>query len=113
MGEARHPGLPGTWNLRWRIFAPYEEAIATGGNQNAPIWRPRDEVILLGRTALDVDQTQDTKTISENANQKGPLFMNLSASSPGHDTTTLQETYIRAILPVAGPFSPPVKTVKP
>ncbi len=113
MGEARHPGLPGTWNLRWRIFAPYEEAIATGGNQNAPIWRPRDEVILLGRTALDVDQTQDTKTISANANQKGPLFMNLSASSPGHDTTTLQETYIRAILPVAGPFSPPVKTVKP
>ena len=113
MGEARHPGLPGTWNLRWRIFAPYEEIIAPVGNQNAPVWRPRDEVILLGRTALDVDQIRDTKTISANPKSKGPLSMDLRASSPGQDTTTLQETYLRAILPVAGPFSPPVKTVKP
>lgn len=111
LGEARHPGLPGTWNLRWRIFAPYEDVIASNAPSSAPVWRPRDEVILLGRTALAVAKFAEPQKAPDA--WTGPLMLNLGVNIRSSDVTLLQETYIRAILPVAGPFSPPVKTVKP
>ena len=113
LGEARHPGLPGTWNLRWRIFAPYEDVITPSAAPGGPVWRPRDEVILLGRTSLAVDPGHGTVSAATNQNRTGPLSIDLGKKAPIQDLTILQETYIRAILPVAGPFTPPVKTVKP
>ncbi len=102
LSESRFPGLAGTWNLRWRIFAPFEDSVTSshGGNPSSPVLLPRDEVILLGRT--DLMASGDVET--------GPLSLELGSKNP---VTILHETYLRAVLPVRSALSPPVTTVKP
>ncbi len=98
MSESRYPGLNGSWNLRWRIFAPFEDSGPS--NQRVIPVIPRDEVILLGRTDLVASGVADV----------GPLTLELGSIIPD---TILQETYLRAVLPVGGAISPTGKTVKP
>ena len=101
LSESRFPGLSGTWNLRWRIFAPFEDSFTSNqGTQSVGASLPRDEVILLGRTDL----------VASGVSETGPLMLELATKNPA---TVLHETYLRAILPVGGAFSSPVKTVKP
>ncbi len=102
LGERRHVGVLGGWNLRWRVFSPWDDIPSAG--RNAPLSFPRDELILFGRTPLVLgNAATDLKA--------GPTRFTLDGQAEPAGRI-LRETYIVAILPVA-PYVPNTPAMTP
>jgi len=93
LGDRRPTGDLGGWNLRWRVFSPWEEA--TSPRQSTTVF-PRDEIILFGRTPLVLED-------GSSGLKQGPTRFVLDGKSE-FSGRVQKETYIVAILAVA-PFA--------